>query len=114
MSPQLRIAQETEGWVVLNESAEKSSRVAINDQIHYEDRDELVQRVQERGLLVWTDGTISRDPEPEVVDSIPETKEEEPPEKPVRKRRESAKKSPEEQRKARAEYAKKYRQQMTA
>ena len=62
MSPQLRIAQETEGWVVLNESAEKSSRVAINDQIHYEDRDELVQRVQERGLLVWTDGTISREP----------------------------------------------------
>lgn len=90
MSTHLQIAQEEDVWVVLNTTDDKTSKVVINEKIHYDSREELVIQVESRGLQVWSDGTLSRDPDPNPSKEI----------------------TPE-QKKARAEYAKKYRKQMT-
>lgn len=60
MSTQMRVAQEDAGWAVLN----GDRPVAINGEVHHEDRDSLVSEIVSRGLFVWSDGSINKEAEP--------------------------------------------------
>lgn len=65
MSTQMRVAQEEAGWLVLN----GDRPVAINGEVHRDDRGALVSDIEEKGLFVWSDGSISKQAEP--VDDSP-------------------------------------------
>lgn len=65
MSTQMKVAQQEAGWTVLN----GDRPVAINGDVHHEDRDSLVSEILARGLFVWSDGSISKEAEP--VDDSP-------------------------------------------
>src|SRR6478735_7966159 len=64
MSTQMRVAEQAEGWAILN--GEKL--VSFDGATHQENRAVLVAAIEARGLHVWTDGSISKDPEPKTVE----------------------------------------------
>lgn len=75
MSTQMKVAEQPEGWVVLN----GDRPVAINGETHRARREDLVTDIESRGLFVWDDGEISKEaqpvaPEPTVpvIDEDPE------------------------------------------
>ena len=45
----MRVAQEEAGWLVLN----GDRPVAINGEVHRDDRGALVSDIEEKGLFVW-------------------------------------------------------------
>lgn len=127
----MRIEQDADDkWFIVNADVP----IAIGGKIEHDDRDELVSAIQGRGLFVWADGTISKTAEDvpveapaesvavpvetveapvEAVEASTEPKTKKPAKPRKKKESSGSPRFTEEQRIARAEYARKYRSQMT-
>lgn len=112
MSYQLRILEVEDGWSVVKVTGDQQAPLAIGGRDVYAERGDLVALIEARGLHVWADGSVLQEAEPEVV--VEETPAPaKAPRKPRKKAGEVDEGLTEEQKRARAEYAKKYRQTMT-